>query len=46
MWTIKIFKTRDNMIKFLAKNVGKIQYSEIFVNNSYAIEYRKLKRIY
>lgn len=46
MWTIKVFKTRQAMKKFITKNENKIQWVEVFVNNAYAIEYRKLRRIY
>ena len=43
MWQIKTFKTKEKMIDFINKNKNKIQYTEIFINNGYAIEYRKLK---
>jgi uncharacterized protein YfbU (UPF0304 family) len=46
MWIIRTFRSKENMNKFLAKNAKKIQYVKIFINNGYAIEYRKLKRIY
>lgn len=46
MWKIKEFKTREEMQKFIDKNKNKIQYQEIFINNSYAIEYKKLVKIY
>jgi hypothetical protein len=45
MWIIKEFKTRESMNKFIARNMGKIQWHELFINNSYAIEYRKLRII-
>ena len=46
MWIKKNFKTKENMNKFISKNAGKIQWVEVFVNNSYCIEYRKLRRVY
>jgi hypothetical protein len=46
MWIFRSFKTKENMEKFLDKNFGKIQWVEVFINNGYAIEYRKLRRIY
>ena len=46
MWTIKTFKTRKSMNSFLAKNAGKIQWVEIFINNGFGIEYRRLRRVY
>jgi len=44
MWITKEFKTREQMNKFIDKNYNKIQWVEIFVNNSYCIEYRKLRK--
>lgn len=46
MWQIKTFKTAKAMRKFLERNRNKIQWQEIFINNAYGIEYRKLMRIY
>lgn len=45
MWNTKEFKTQAAMNKFIEKNQHKIQWNEIFVNNSYYIEYRFLKVI-
>jgi hypothetical protein len=45
MWTIKIFKTKKSLNKFIEKNQHKIQWEEIFVNNGYGVEYRKLRKI-
>ena len=45
-WKFKTFKTKEQMQKFISKNENKIQYREIFVNNEYAIEYKKLLKIY
>lgn len=46
MWTIKTFKTKDAMRKFVEKNQDRIEYQEIFINNLYGIEYRKLRIVY
>lgn len=46
MWQTKTFKTKEAMQKFIAKNIGKIQYQEVFINNGYAIDWRKLNRVY
>lgn len=46
MWITKEFKTKKAMQKFIDKNDGKIQWNEVFVNNSYCIEYRKLRKVY
>lgn len=46
MWITRTFKTKENMQKFLDKNKNKIQWHEIFINNAYGIEYRKLLKVY
>ena len=46
MWITKQFKTKEAMRKFIDKNKNKIQYVEIFINNSFGIEYRKLRSVY
>lgn len=46
MWKTKEFKTRTAMQAFLAKWNGRIQWVEVFVNNSFCIEYRRLRQIY
>ena len=42
MWQLKFFKTKETMSAFIEKNKRKIQYREVFINNGYGIEYRKL----
>lgn len=46
VWRIKEFKTREEMLKFIGKNEHKMQWHEIFINNKYAIEYKRLIKIY
>lgn len=52
MWQVKKFKTREGFNKFIAANGHKIQWYEIVINQPtkrharYAIEYRKLRRVY
>ena len=46
MWQNKTFKTHEAIQKFIDKNKNRIQYQEVFINNGYAIEYRKLIRVY
>jgi hypothetical protein len=46
MWTIKTFKTYESMHQWLEKNSNKIQYTELFINNGYGLEYRKLRKVY
>ena len=45
MWKIKTFKTQAAMNAFIQANANRIQYSQVFINNKYAIEYRPLRRI-
>ena len=43
MWRIKVFKTRFAMQVFIDSH--KIEWHEVFINNSYGIEYRFLRKI-
>jgi hypothetical protein len=45
MWQIKTFKTRAAMQAFLDRHASKIQWVEVFVNNAYAVEYRRLRKV-
>jgi hypothetical protein len=45
MWNIKTFKTKQAMTEWLVRNDSKVQWVEIFVNNAYGVEYRKLRII-
>jgi hypothetical protein len=47
MWETKKFKTLESKTKWLEKNDHKIQWNVVIINNvNYAIEYRKLRRVY
>lgn len=46
MWKTKTFRTRIEMDRWLFKRDGRIQWHEIFINNGYGVEYRKLMRVY
>lgn len=46
MWRLKRFKTRDQMVLWLHRHEGLIQWNEVFIQNGYALEYRKLRRVY
>lgn len=46
MYRIKEFKTKEQMAKFVSCHSGKIEWQEIFINNSYGIEYRWLRKVY
>jgi hypothetical protein len=45
MFQIKTFSTRKAMEAWLEKREGRIQYTEVFVNNAYAVEWRSLRWI-
>lgn len=42
MWETKKFKTRNAMLAWIAKNSHRYQWVELYVNNGYAIECKKL----
>lgn len=46
MWRIKTFKTKEEMQNFIYKNNSKMEWHEIFLNNEYGIEYRRLIKVY
>jgi hypothetical protein len=43
MWIIKTFISEAKMEEWIRKNKSKYQIEEVFVNNGYAVEYRKLR---
>jgi hypothetical protein len=45
MWEIKHFKTFAAQEAWVAKNSCRCQFVRLFVNNGYAVEYRKLRVI-
>lgn len=45
MWEYREFKTQAALDKFIEKHGHKIQYEIIYINNSFGIEYRKLRRV-
>lgn len=45
MWQTKTFKTKAVMNTYIAKHGHKIQWNEIFVNNAYGIEYKRIRVI-
>lgn len=45
-WKTRSFKTIESMNNWLAKNDGLIQWNEIYLNNAYGVEYRKLRKVY
>lgn len=45
MWEVKRFKTIERQRKWIADNSARYQINVIFINNGYAVEYRKLRVI-
>lgn len=45
MWQIKTFKTLKAFEDWKARNAYRYQMVDIFINNGYGVEYRKLRRM-
>jgi hypothetical protein len=45
MWTIKTFKTNEAKNAWIEKNGHRYQIVEVFINNGYALDVRKLRII-
>jgi hypothetical protein len=45
-WRTSGFKTKEGMQAWIDKNDHRIQWEQVFVNNGYAIMWRRLRRIY
>lgn len=45
MWEVKTFKTEKEMFNFIEKNKHKYRIDTIYVDNLYAVEYKKLRVI-
>lgn len=43
MWTIKVFKTFEEMDKWARANKSKYYMHQIFLNNGYGIEYKPMR---
>lgn len=46
MWEIKHFKNYDAVLNFINKNEHKYQMDIIYINDGYAVEYKKLRVVY
>jgi len=46
MWQTILFTSLANMRRWQDKNRGRVQWIEIFINNGYGLEYRKLHKVY
>jgi hypothetical protein len=44
MWETKTFKTRARMYAWLGRHKDQIEYVELYVNNAYGLQYRRLVR--
>lgn len=45
MWETKEFKTKESMMKFIDNNKHRLRIEIIYINNGYAVEFKKLKVI-
>lgn len=45
MWQTKFFKTFEQQETWILKNKHRYQIDIIIVNNGYAVEYRKMRKI-
>jgi hypothetical protein len=45
MWTVKTFKTKQAMETWIERHGNTYQYREVFVNNAYALDVRRLRII-
>ena len=45
MWNTKTFKTEKAQKNWITANCDKYQIEVIYINNGYAVEYRKLRII-
>jgi len=45
MWNIKFFDTVEEMATWKDENIRRYWWSQIFVENKWAVEYRPLRRI-
>lgn len=45
MWQTKTFKTKEAFQKWIDDKSHNYQWNEIFINNGYGVEFRKLRWI-
>jgi hypothetical protein len=46
VWESKTFKTRESLQKWIDRNSHKYQWHELFVQNGYGVEFKKLRLVY
>ena len=45
MWTTKVFKTKEARDKWIERNGHLYQIQEVFINNAYGLDVRRLRKI-
>jgi hypothetical protein len=45
MWEVKTFKSRAAMNRWIEKNGSRYQYVEVYINNGWALDVRRLRII-
>jgi hypothetical protein len=46
MWTIKRFKSAHDQANWIGANQHRFQIVPLFVDNGFAVEFKKLRRVY
>ena len=46
MWTIKRFNSSHDQANWIGANQHRYQINVLFVNNGYAVEFKRLRRVY
>lgn len=45
-WQTRFFQSYDKQVKWTAKNGHRFQIVPLFVNNGFAVEFKKLRSVY
>lgn len=46
MWNVKTFKSAHDQANWIGAHQHKFQITVLYVNNGFAVEYRRLRRVY
>lgn len=46
MWSVKRFKSAHDRANWIGANQHRFQIVVLYVSNGYAVEYKKLRRVY
>ena len=46
MWSVKKFKSAHDQANWIGANQHRFQIVVMYINNGYAVEYKKLRRVY